>query len=137
MRRVALACGVLMLAGCASEPKADVNGRGPTQQYVGQSDTVEISVTNEDTRAFPGVAVQFEQQAWTILSVEPEGVSYGDGTYGVGSLDPGETLEIVARMTAHTPGNHLLTMNVYADARPDGIRSDYLTTLELDVAVLP
>lgn len=68
-----MCCAAVILAGCGGEPKAHVEGSAPTQKYVGEPERFEITVVNQDTKAFKNVGIEFKQAAWTIASVEPHG----------------------------------------------------------------
>lgn len=85
-----------------------------------------------------GLAIEFAQaSAWTIQNVRPNGEPLGQKTYRLGSIAPGETVQAEAVLIPHTAGNWTLTMNLYGDARSDGIKLDYAGTFDFEVAVSP
>lgn len=135
-----LVAAILLIvgAGCAEDPKLDARGRVSTQQIVGVPETVEVEITNNDSKTFSGLALEFQEAtAWTIQDVRPNGEPLGDNTYRLGSIAPGETVHAEATLVPHTAGNWTLTMNVIGDARSNGIKLDYAGTIDFDIAVLP
>ena len=140
----------VLVAGCGSGPRQDADepsgsyklevaaAKFPASQSIAQDSRMIVTVSNDDTKAAPNVAVTVEtdpskagqgtvafgqrvddsrlsdneRPVWIVNEGPPGGDSAATNTWALGRLGPGETRTFTWKVTAVEPGSYTLRYRI-------------------------